>query len=421
LFKSNNRRIFNLFTTPLTTGAKKYEYQLKPVGVVLLALFLAGGLLLSSCKTAPPVSWDEVPMVDSDAAPAVILMIGDGMGLSQLSAAIYSSPTPLALERFPVIGFHKPYSSSDLITDSAAGATAFACGVKTYNGAIGINQDTLPCPSILEEAEQRGLATGLVVTSSIVHATPAAFAAHQTMRILYEGIAEDLASSGVDLLIGGGKRYFDRRNEDDRDLLAEMQARGYLVRDYFNGELDQVKPDPSLNFVFFTADNQPLPVNQGRSYLAYASRLSTEFLDLRGKDKGFFLVIEGSQIDWANHANEGKLAIQETLDFDRAVGEVVAFAQRRGNTLVVVTADHESGGMALEGGSKQGKVKTAFTTNGHTGTLVPVYAYGPGADAFAGIYENTAIYNKMRHFFGWDTDRNSAYQFNKTTTQTLNN
>jgi len=405
----------------LTTGARNHGYPSKSASSSLLVLFLFGALLGVSCKVTTPAPWDQAAVIDNAAAPAVVLMIGDGMGLSQLSAAIYSSPTPLALEEFKVIGFQKSYSSSDLITDSAAGATAFACGVKTYNGAIGLTQDTLPCLSILEEAEQRGLATGLVVTSSIVHATPASFAAHQKMRIFYERIAEDMAASGVDLLIGGGKRYFDRRNEDDRDLLAEMQARGYLVRDYFNGDLDQVKPDPNLNFVFFTADNQPLPVNQGRSYLAYASRLGTEFLDLRGKDKGFFLVIEGSQIDWANHANEGKLAIQETLDFDRSVGEVLAFARRRGNTLVIVTADHESGGMALEQGSKQGRVKPEFTTNGHTGSLVPVYAYGPGADAFAGIYENTAIYSKMRHFFGWDTDQNSALQLNKTTTQTLNN
>jgi alkaline phosphatase len=343
--------------------------------------------------------------VTSGAPPAIILMIGDGMGLSQMSAAMYTSPNPLAIEEFPVIGFHKSHSSSDLITDSAAGATAFACGEKTYNGAIGLNADTIPCLSIMEEAMVRGMATGVVATSTIVHATPASFLAHQKMRIFYEQIAEDICQSGVDIMIGGGKRYFDRRKMDDRDLLAELQSRGYLIGDYFNGELTQVKPDPKLKFAFLTADNQPLPVNQGRSYLTYASRLSADFLNIRGAEEGFILMIEGSQIDWANHANEGKLAIQETLDFDRAVGEILKFARQRGNTLVIVTADHESGGMALQDGSKRGKIKTAFTTNGHTGSMVPVYAFGPGAEAFSGIYENTAIYHKMRDFLHWGPEK----------------
>ncbi len=339
-------------------------------------------------------------------------MIGDGMGLSQMSAALYTSPSPLALEQFPIIGFHKAYSFDNLVTDSAAGATAFATGEKTYNGAIGVGPDTIAIQTIMEEAKLRGLATGLVATSTIVHATPASFSAHQPMRILYEQIAEDLAQSQVDLMIGGGKRYFDRRKSDDRDLLAELQSRGYLVADYFNGRLSDVVPDPKLKFAFFTADNHPLPVSQGRSYLSYASRLSAEFLNVRAKDKGFFLMIEGSQIDWANHGNEGKLAIQETLDFDRSIGEVLRFARNRGNTLVIVTADHESGGMAVQPGSKRGRVKTEFTTNGHTGSLVPVYAYGPGAEAFGGIYENTEIYHKMRAFLGWGEEKMTAEQIN---------
>lgn len=359
----------------------------------------------TSCPPPPAPLTYEYNQEDTQVPPAIILMIGDGMGLTQLSAAMYTSNTPLAVEKMPVIGFHKSYSSSDLITDSAAGATAFACGVKTYNGAIGLDADTIPCLSIMEEAKARGLAVGLVATSTIVHATPASFLAHQKMRIFYEQIAEDLCKSGLDIMIGGGKRYFDRRKSDDRDLLAELQSRGYIVGDYFNGALNDVRPDPKLKFAFLTADNQPLPVNQGRSYLTYASRLSTDFLNIRGAEEGFVLMIEGSQIDWANHANESNLSIQETLDFDRAVGEVLKFAHKRGNTLVIVTADHESGGMAIQNGSKQGKLKIEFTTNGHTAALVPVYAYGSGAEAFSGIYENTEIYHKMRSYLGWGPNK----------------
>jgi alkaline phosphatase len=353
--------------------------------------------------------------------PAVILMIGDGMGLSQLSAALYSSSSPLSIENFPIIGFHKSYSADNLITDSAAGATAFACGQKTYNGAIGINADTVACQTILEEAESYGLATGLIATSSIVHATPASFAAHQKMRIFYEEIAVDLCNSGVDLFIGGGKRYFDRRYSDERNLIDELRDKNYIVNDFLRDKLQNTKLNPAMNFVFFTADNQPLPVNQGRSYLSYASRIGPQFLHFRGADKGFFLMIEGSQIDWANHSNEGKWAISETLDFDRAVGEVLNFAKQRGNTLVIVTADHESGGMAIQKGSKLGRVKTEFTTNGHTAALVPVYAFGPGAEMFGGIYENTAIYYKMRQFYGWDEPDNNSTNLQKSATYRLQN
>jgi alkaline phosphatase len=364
--------------------------------------WIAGLLIISSaCQTTSavpqPVFSSPATVAPSEVPPAVILMIGDGMGVSQITAAMQSSQTPLNMESFPIVGFHKPYSASDLITDSAAGATAFACGRKTFNGAIGLGADTLPCPTLLEQAHAQGLATGLVATSSIVHATPAAFAGHRPLRIMYEGIASDMVTSGVDLLIGGGKRYFDRRYSDDRDLIDELQGKGYLVADYYSGDLSQVRPNPERGFVFFTADSGPLSVGQGRSYLAYASRLAAEFLSRRS-DQGFFLVIEGSQIDMANHANEALWSIQETLDFDRAIGQVLEFAEQRGNTLVIVTADHESGGMAVRGDSRPGRVRVDWTTNIHTGTMVPVFAYGPTAEQFSGVYENTAIHYKIKSF-----------------------
>ncbi len=323
------------------------------------------------------------------------------MGLGQVTAAMYSQKEALALESFPVIGFHKSYSTSNLVTDSAAGATAFACGVKTYNNAIGLGVDSLPRLTILEEAEQKGLATGLIATSSIVHATPASFAAHQPMRTFYEQIAKDFATADIDLLIGGGKKYFDRREMDDQNLIDTLKAHNGHVQDFLCCDLDQTRPDIEQNFIYFAADGNPLPVSHGRSYLGYASKMGCRFLHAKSKDKGFFLMIEGSQIDWANHANEGNLMIRETLDFDRAIGEVLRFAKQRGNTLVIVTADHESGGVAINGRKKRGALETVFTTNGHTATLVPVYAYGPNATVFSGIYENTAIYYKMKNFLGW--------------------
>ncbi|GJM34609.1 MAG: alkaline phosphatase [Saprospiraceae bacterium] len=324
------------------------------------------------------------------------------MGLAQITAAMYNNGNHLSLEKFPVVGFHKSYSANDLITDSAAGATAFSCGVKTYNNAIGLSKDSLACKTILEEAEERGLATGLVATSTIVHATPAAFIAHQKLRVLYENIASDMLNVDVDLLIGGGKKYFDRRENDQRDLYQELKDKGYRVYDYSTRPLEEIIPDKKRNLVYFTADNLPLPVSAGRTYLPIASNLATNFLAKRSEN-GFFLMIEGSQIDWAGHANEGELLVSEMLDFDKAINKVLDFARKRDDTLVIVTADHETGGMSINQGSVMGELKYGFTSNAHTGTLIPVFAYGPGAALFSGIYENTAIHDKIRKAFGFNT------------------
>ena len=346
------------------------------------------------------------PPMNRDQATNVILMIGDGMGLAQVSAALYANFNQLHIGRLPILGFHKSYSSDQLVTDSAAGATAFACGRKTFNSAIGLTKDSLPCKTLLEEAEEKGLATGLIVTSTIVHATPAAFAAHAISREYYEDIALDMADSGADLLIGGGMQYFTRRESDERNLVDALKGKGYVVEDYMNTPLNGFKWNPNKPLAYFTADKQPLNVAAGRDYLALAAKMGPVFLEKRSK-QGFFLMIEGSQIDWACHARDGKLAIKETLDFDRAVGEALKFAQSNQNTLLIVTADHETGGMALMPGSKMGRVETSFTTNNHTASLIPVFAYGPGSGCFSGIYENTDIYYKIREALGFDFAQHS--------------
>jgi len=248
----------------------------------------------------------------------------------------------------------------------------------------------------------------LIATAFIVHATPASFFAHQPLRVLHERIAADLLKVDIDLIIGGGKKYFDRREYDNRNLYQELEDKGYSVSDYSQIELTGVNFKPKNKIVHFTADRHPVPVSAGRNYLPFASKIGPRFLKQFNEDKGFFLMIEGSQIDWAAHGNEGKLAIEETLDFDRAIGEVLDFAREDKNTLVIVTADHETGGMAINPGSKKGKLKTAFTTNGHTASLVPVFAYGPGAEQFKGIYENTAIYHKMYKLLGFDFPSDST-------------
>ncbi len=325
----------------------------------------------------------------------IILLIGDGMGVTQITAGMYMNGNKLHLEKFPVVGLHKSYSSSHLITDSAAGATAFSAGVKTYNGAIGVDQDTMPVKTILELAEEKGMATGMVATSTIVHATPASFIAHQKSRKMYEEIAADFMDTEIDFFVGGGKRYFDRRETDERNLYQEMQDNGYMVSDYFKQDLIKSELSWKKNFAYFTADNDPLQVSQGRDYLYAASKMGMAFLSKHSQE-GFFFMIEGSQIDWGGHANESDYIISEMIDFDRTVGAALDFAKKNKETLVIVTADHETGGYSILKESKMDSLATAFTTDYHTADLIPVFAYGPGARMFSGIYENTAIFHKMK-------------------------
>lgn len=377
-----------------------------PHSKVIYWIFLF--ILVSACKTSSTETEDRgAPLTFQDQKPKnIILMIGDGMGVAQVTAGLYSNNNRLALEKFPVVGFQKTYSQSDLITDSAAGATAFACGVKTYNGAIGLNADSIPCTTILEEAERNGLATGLVATATIVDATPAAFIAHEPIRVMKEEIAADFLKTDVDLIIGGGKRYFDQREFDKRNLSEELERKGYFVSDYMRADLTELGFNPKQAFAFFTADTDPLPEAAGRDYLPYVVKQGLPFLEQRS-DKGFFIMVEGSQIDWAGHAKKGDRAIEEMLDFNQAIEAALDFARKRGNTLVIVTGDHETGGLSIVEGSKMNRLKLAFTSNAHTGTLVPVYAYGPSAHLFSGIYENTDIYKKMRQALGF-TDSTSA-------------
>jgi alkaline phosphatase len=196
-------------------------------------------------------------------AKNVVLLIGDGMGIVQISAALFSNDNYLFLEEFPVTGLQKPYSADNLITDSAAGATAMACGVKTYNGAIGVNEDSLPEQSLIEEAEAKGLATGVITTSTIVHATPAAFLAHQPNRKMFYEIALDICQSGADLLIGGGKKYFEQRADfDGRNLSKELSAKNYFVSDYFQTNFAELSLPTKKNLLYFTANDDPVPYSK---------------------------------------------------------------------------------------------------------------------------------------------------------------
>ncbi|MFZ1256157.1 MAG: alkaline phosphatase [Saprospiraceae bacterium] len=368
-----------------------YQFRFSHI-LVLLLLNACNTSKINSEKTSPILSIKKDTFKTKPRN--IILMIGDGMGLSQITAGMYSNNNKLELERCSHIGLHKAHSSDNLITDSAAGANAFSIGMKTKNGHLGLDSLNRSHQTILEEAESKGFATGLVVTSTIVHATPAAFFSHQTDRDEYENIALDLLKTDIDLIIGGGKKYFDRRNNDSLNLITDLRDHDYLVTDYFEQDFDNWTFPVANKIVYFTADGDPLPVSNGRKYLPKATKDAIDFLKLKS-EKGFFLMVEGSQIDWGGHANDANYIITEVLDFDQAIKHALDFAQLDQNTLVIITADHETGGFSINSGKKFGELKTSFTSKNHTADLIPVFAFGPGAELFSGIYENTEIYKKM--------------------------
>ncbi|KJF42450.1 alkaline phosphatase [Draconibacterium sediminis] len=320
----------------------------------------------------------------------IIFLIGDGMGVSQVFAGITANQGHLFLDNFRHIGFSKTQSADNYITDSAAGGTALACGVRTYNGAIGVDTDTAKVKSILEEAEAKGLATGLVSTSAITHATPASFIAHQPSRNMYENIAADFLNTDIDVFIGGGNDHFTKR-KDGRNLANELKEKGYTVET----DIEKIAKVKSGKLAGLTAE-----VHNGRTaergdMLPVATSTAINILD--NNDKGFFLMIEGSQIDWGGHASSTVYIVEDMLDFDQTIGKALEFAAKDGETLVLVTADHETGGMALTGGDMStGRVKADYPTTGHTAVMVPVFAYGPGAKEFMGIMDNTDIHDKMK-------------------------
>ncbi len=366
----------------------EYMHYARLTGAILL-------LLLSACRSTPS------RQAALPTARNVILMIGDGMGTSQITAAMLTKGSPLAIEQFPVAGIQKPHAADELITDSAASATAFATGNKTVKGAIGVNARGEPLRNIIEEAEKQGYATGLVTTATVVHATPAAFFAHVPLRNQYEEIAQQLAGSGLDFFIGGGQQYFTKPSPNGKKSVYEqLLQQGYEIESYQNKLLSQLQPPPGTPFGYFTAEDQPEKASEGRTYLPDASRMAARFLQ-QSSTEGFFLMIEGAQIDWAGHDNDQDYLISEMLDFDRAVAAVLQFAERNQETLVIVTSDHETGGYSIQPGSSQDSLVAGFSTNYHTGTLLPVFAFGPGAAHFRGFYDNTDIYHRMRRALNW--------------------
>ncbi|MBN1986874.1 MAG: alkaline phosphatase [Prolixibacteraceae bacterium] len=319
----------------------------------------------------------------------VIFLIGDGMGVSQVFAGLTANHGHLFLENFKHIGFSETQSADDYITDSAAGGTALSAGVRTNNGVIGMDTAKKPVKTILEKAEEKGLATGLVSTSAITHATPASFIAHQESRNMYEEIAADFLKTDIDVFIGGGLDHFTKR-KDGRNLVNELKEKGYT----FEQEVDKIAQVKSGKLAALTAEVHTGRMAERGDMLPVSTQTAINILS--NNKKGFFLMVEGSQIDWGGHAGSTIYIVEDMLDFDKTIGKALEFAAKDGETLVVVTADHETGGMAITGGDMTtGMVKAGYPLGGHTAVMVPVFAYGPGAEEFTGIMKNTDVNKKM--------------------------
>ncbi len=323
----------------------------------------------------------------------IIFFIGDGMGVAQVFAGITVNGG-LNIEQMPYIGFSKTQSADNYVTDSAAGGTALSTGTRTNNGAIGVDVNGDKLTTILEYAERNGKATGLVSTSAITHATPASFIAHQPKRSMYEEIAGDFMDTDIDVFIGGGADFFTKR-VDERNLVLELNEKGYHV----GYNIDEVAEVNSGKLAVLTAVGHNPGYRDRGEMLTKSTSKAIEILD-NTDSKGFFLMVEGSQIDWGGHQNDASYVTGEVLDMDKALAEALKFAIEDRRTLVVVTADHETGGMTVnEGNPAEGYVKAGFTTGHHSAVMVPVYAFGAGAEEFIGTYDNTEIFEKMYKLF----------------------
>ena len=316
----------------------------------------------------------------------VIFLIGDGMGLEQVSCAWTLNHGKLNLDNMPFTGISRTYSTSDLITDSAAGGTALAVGEKTANSHVGCTPSAQPLYSMLDKARRLGKKTGVVVTCHMADATPADFCCHDDDRYHYDAIIADYADCGVDYIAGGGRDYFGPKREDGRNIVEEMKAKGY---NYATDEEELMSaPLPVLGLL--ADDNLPIAAERGDLFRNMTSR-ALELLSAAAGNNGFVMMIEGSCIDDWLHANDIGKAMEELLDFDRTLGDVLQWAAADGHTLVVVTADHATGALTLQDGNlKEGRIGVAFGNDGHNGIAVPVYAWGPGSYAFTGIRENAA-------------------------------
>ena len=356
----------------------------------------------------------------------VIYLIGDGMGFGAVSTLLLSEDEQTGFEMAPVIGIHETCSANNYVTDSAAGGTALATGTRTNNGYVGADPDGNQLTSVLRKAQTYGMKTGIVVNTTLTEATPGAFYGGVTSRKFVYDIAKQFTESEVDLAIGGGLDHFVGR-PDSLDLTATLIEKGYDVylnwenvletesdkfvgilplydlhrREKNNGEASAAEGQE----VCLAAQMASLNEDADREHLSeptvYLEKATAKALDVlsRNNKNGFFLMIESAIIDGYGHNNDGEGMVVEMQEFNRTLRQMIEYVNQHPETLLVVTADHETGGTGVyyngHTPGNEGPLKLRFSTSGHTGTVVPIFAYGAGAENFAGLMKNIDVPAKI--------------------------
>ena len=421
---------------------KKILYFLKKNALVILISFSLGGFagykVLESLGIAFLLSSIPIPegsIADKDAfietlpegkpllqkaiipiknkPKNIILLISDGMSLTQVSTYRLLKGGPnerIAVDKFPVSGIVLTHSENAIVTDSASSATAFSTGRKTNNGALGLDEDNKILENFTEIIDRYGYVSSLISTSEITHATPAAYASHVDLRWKTDEISLQMMESKVMTILGGGRHFFlpedlGGKRTDGLNLLEQMESSRTVMTE--KKELDSFDYSNLGKVVGLFADealrDKEKPENHvfepsSSEMLNFAINRSEKFNE--NGCKGFFIMLEGSQVDWAGHANDLDYLKREMQDFDEAVELALDYAIQNPDTLVIATADHETGGLLIESSSPTDytapEVKFSFNTGigygSHTGVPVPVYAYGPGSENFTGTLDNTDIF-----------------------------
>jgi len=337
--------------------------------------------------TASSVYNTYVPLYKNDGKAArvknVILLIGDGTGLAQWYAGYTANKGALNVFKMRYTGLSKTSSYDSYITDSAPGSTAFSSGEKTNNRSVGVDHTGKAMTLLPDILVKKGISTGIITSGDISDATPADFYAHQAERTNSEAVLNDLLQSPIRFLMG------EPSPKANAALLQKLATQFSIV-----SNLDSVTPDPARKWLV-TEKKAGLSMLQGRGDWAQKAFAKATAILSQNKN-GFFLVLEGAQIDHGGHENKLPYVVTEVMDFDQTIGKAMAFADSNGETLVIVTADHETGGLTLtDGDYASGYTSGQFSTDDHTAIPVPVFAYGPGAQLFSGVYENTEIFNKI--------------------------
>ena len=321
----------------------------------------------------------------------IIFLIGDGMGLTSASMMqLENNYEPTIFDSADNIALQKTYSLDNRVTDSAASGTALATGFKTNNTMLGQLPDGTNPKSLMELAADKGKATGLVVTTYLQHATPGAFYAHVPSRHEYATISEQLLASDIDIAIGGGMAFFKERYNNHKKATKAITESGFTLVESLDADMSGER------ILALLADKE---IENRTGYLAKATNAAINHLS--ECEDGFVLMVEGSLIDGMGHGNDAKGQQGEMRDFMEAIEVAVAYAREHTDTLVVVTADHETGGLAIISGnadfnlSEQG-VEYKWATGGHSGVMVPIYLYGTGAELINGVMENADLGKRLK-------------------------